>query len=180
MIVQDLLYAYAQFYMFMLTSMMFERREKKCIEQALSFFFSSQFSFVFYAQNLKQRNFHVQLFFLQKQLFCTSIVPSAKLLWQKTEIFMYCFPYMYIWRYFWLFHETIFWRKWRKERERDRRKNVVKQHIKTAVKDQTSAVFFFFFNSLLVIPLHSRTTTEHLHELCDTVICMYKQIQTNY
>lgn len=117
---------------------MFEQKKKTCIEAGtFVFFIHPSISFIrstFVCAKPQTKKCSCATLFLPKQLFGTSIVPSAKLLWRKTEIFMHCFPYM---QYFWLFHD-VFCRK-------EKQKNRCLLHIKTAVRDQTSAVFAFFF-----------------------------------
>lgn len=165
-IVQDLLYAHTQCYMYTNKYNIWTEK-KRILQRAGTFVFFFASPFVLCTQKPQTKKFSCATFYAEATLLYFNspiIIPSAKLLRRKTEIFVYCFPYMYAIYAILLAVSRRFLNERMNERTNERKKNTrCLQHIKTAVRDQTSAVFFFIALQAL------------WH-----VICMYKQIQTNY
>lgn len=116
--------------------------------------------------------------FLQKQQYCTSIVPSAKLLWQKRKysciVFHMC---IYIWLFQRQFLEEQQRRQEEEEEEKRSRTTATASRLFIAYKDgsqrdQTSAVLFwawFLYTMLLLHSSHHSKTTKNADTLTLTL-----------
>lgn len=125
--------------------------------------------------------------FLQKQQYCTSIVPSAKLLWQKRKysciVFHMC---IYIWLFQRQFLEEQQRRQEEEEEEKRSRTTATASRLFIAYKDgsqrdQTSAVLFwawFLYTMLLLHSSHHSKTTKNADTLTLTQMYSHKHYDT--